>query len=71
MDGERDIYGRLKDPAEASQEFMLGLHDLLDEAHLAGFSPDLIARLREVRLLFVDQFEARFPGFGKGRAVWR
>ena len=71
MTGERDLYGKLINPTEASQEFMLGFADLVDEAALAGFSPKLIGRLREVRLLFVDEFEAKHPGCGKGRAVWR
>lgn len=71
MTSERDPLGNLVDPAEGAQQFMLGMFDLLDEAELAGFPPELIWRLNEVRLLFVDDFERRFPGYGKGRAVWR
>ena len=57
--------------AESCQQFLLGLFDLRDHGELAGFSPELLARLDEVRLLFVDEFERRFPGYGTGRAVWR
>jgi hypothetical protein len=71
MSGERDPYGKLINPAEAQEEVMFRLFDLMDDAELAGFSPDLIVRLNEVRLLFLDQFEAKYPGFGKGRSVWR
>lgn len=71
MTGERDPYGNLIDPAEASQHFMLRLFDLADEGDLAGFSPELIARLHEVPVLFVDEYERRFPRYGKGRAIWR
>jgi hypothetical protein len=30
-----------------------------------------IGELNPVRLEFMDEFAARFPGYGKGRATWR
>lgn len=68
---EVDEYGRIKDPAERYQQFMLGLHDLLAEAGDDGYSPEACQRLAEARLMFIDEFEQRHPGYGKGRAVWR
>jgi hypothetical protein len=68
---ELDKLGFPIDPAERMQQVMLGLYDLLDEAHLAQFSPDLLSQLNQLRLRFMDEFEQRFPGHGKGRAVWR
>ncbi len=71
MSEERDKYGFPVEPAERMQQVMLGLHDLLDEAGMADFPAELIAELNSVRLKFMDEFETRFPGYGKGRAVWR
>lgn len=71
MDIERDAYGVPMDPAERMQQVMLGLFDLLDDAGLAEFSIELIAELEAVRLRFLDEFESRYPGYGKGRAVCR
>ena len=48
---------------------MLGLFDLLDEAGQAGFREALIGELDMVRRRFLDEFENRYPGYGKGRAV--
>jgi len=53
------------------QQVMLGLYDLIDEAGQADFSSELLADLNGVRLRFLDEFERRFPGYGKGRAVVR
>lgn len=50
---------------------MLGLFDLMDEAGMADFPTELIGELNIVRLKFMDEFERQFPGYGKGRAVWR
>jgi hypothetical protein len=63
--------GRFVDPAEAFQQFMLGLYDLEDEARESGYSHAAVLKLHEARLLFLAEFEAKFPGYGKGRAVWR
>jgi hypothetical protein len=68
---ERDEYGFPIDPAERVQQVMLLLYDLLDEAGMAEFPSDLIGELNQVRLKFMDEFERRFPGYGKGRALWR
>lgn len=66
-----DENGRLADPAEWQQQFMLGLHDLWSDAAEADFPRELIDELNQLRLRFMDEFERRFPGYGKGRAVWR
>jgi hypothetical protein len=66
-----DAKGRLADPAEWQQQFMLGLHDLWSDAAEAEFPSDLIDELNQIRLRFMDEFEKRFPGYGKGRAIWR
>jgi hypothetical protein len=50
---------------------MLSFHDLLSEAADAGFSEPLMLELAKLRLKFLDEFEARFPGEGDGRAIWR
>ncbi|MEJ8406121.1 hypothetical protein WKI27_12255 [Brevundimonas vesicularis] len=71
MDVELDPYGVPIDPAERMQQVMLGLYDLMDEAGQANFPYVLIAELNTVRLSFLDEFERRFPDYGKGRAVWR
>ena len=42
MAGERDVYGRLKDPGEAYQEFMLGLYDIEEQAREIGYSKDAV-----------------------------
>lgn len=66
-----DEKGRLADPAEWQQQVMLGLFDILDDASEAGFPAHLVEELNRVRLHFMDKFEERFPGYGKGRALWR
>jgi hypothetical protein len=71
MSEEVDKWGFPIDPAERMQRVMLGLYDLLDEPGMADFSPDLLSQLNQLRLKFMDEFEQRFPGYGKGRAVWR
>ena len=71
MREERDKYGFPVEPAERMQQVMLGLFDLIDEAGMANFPTELIGKLNLMRLKFMDEFEARFPGYGKGRAVWR
>lgn len=64
-------FGELVDPAEAYQQFMLRLYDTVTEADEEGYSAEACRRLEEVRLMFVDEFERRHPGYGKGRAIWR
>ena len=70
MSDERDAYGRIIDAAERYQHFMLGLFGTLTEAGDEGYSQPAVEKLKEARDLFMADFEARFPGFGKGRAVW-
>lgn len=69
--GDYDELGRLANPAEWQQQVMLGLYDLQSDASVAEFSPEIVDELKQVRLRFMDEFEAKFPGYGKGRAVWR
>jgi hypothetical protein len=71
MSEERDEYGRPIDPAERMQQVMLGLYDLREEAGQADFPSELLGEFNQLRLRFMDEFERRFPGYGKGRAVWR
>ena len=70
MSGERDQYGTLVDPAEAYEEFLVGLHDILAETDHINAAPGAIAKLRETRSMFIADFKAKFPGRGRGRAVW-
>ena len=71
MTGERDGYGDLIDPAERYQDFMLQIYDLWALAEEFGYSKEARAVLNQARLTFMAEFEARHPGFGKGRAVWK
>ena len=72
MAGERDIHGRLIDPGEMHQEFMLGFFDLQKEMEdFSAFSKEALNRLQEVRLMFMAEFEEKYPGCGKGRALWK
>lgn len=68
---EVDEMGHIKDPAERYQQFMLWMHDILAEAGDSEYSETACATLAEARLMFMNEFEARHPGYGKGRAVWR
>ena len=68
---ETDEMGHIKDPAERYQQFMLGLHDMLADAGDYGYSSEACQMLAEARMAFMDEFEVRHPGYGKGRAVWR
>jgi len=70
MTGKRDEYGILVDPAEAYQEFMLGLYDIEALADELGYSANAIRLLHEARLAFLAEFRDRHPGCGKGRAIW-
>jgi hypothetical protein len=70
MSGERDRYGILVDPAEQYQEFMLELYDIEALAEELGYSKDAREILHKARLMFLNEFKARHPGFGKGRAIW-
>jgi hypothetical protein len=49
---------------------MLGLFDVEEEARELGYSKEALARLHEARLLFIAEFKNKFPGYGKGRAIW-
>lgn len=71
MGEELDKWGFPVEPAERMQQVMLRLYDLMDEASMAGFPAHLISELNQSRLKFMNEFEDRFPGYGKGRAVWR
>ena len=66
-----DANGRLADAAHWQIQFLLALHDLVSDADEIGFAPELIDDLMRLRLRFVDEFEARFPGTEGGRALWR
>jgi hypothetical protein len=49
---------------------MLGLYDIEAEAQGAGYSKEACALLRQARLMFMVEFKNKFPGYGKGRAIW-
>jgi hypothetical protein len=69
--GERDKYGVLVDPGEQYQEFMLGLYDTEALASELGYSVAALALLHQARLKFLEEFEAKHPGYGLGRAIWK
>ena len=70
MNEKLDNYGRYIDPAEAYQHFMLQLYDVEEEARELGYSKEALTRLHEARLMFMTEFKSKFPGSGKGRAIW-
>ena len=71
MAGERDPYGRLIDPGEQYQEFMLMLFDLqIDMEDSGSCSEEALKRFQEVRLMFVTDFKQKYPDHGKSRANW-
>ncbi len=35
-----------------------------------GYSNEACALLHEARLMFMVEFKNKFPGYGKGRAIW-
>ncbi len=69
MVGERDHMDRLIDRAEAQEEVLFRLFDLLDEADLAGFPEHLYWELYAVRDRMVEDYKVRFPGCGQGRSI--
>ena len=71
MAGERDKYCDLIDPAERYEEFMRQVYDLWSLAAEYGYSKEARGVLNQARLMFMDEFQARRPGFGSGRATWR
>ena len=71
MSEEIDKWGFPVDPAESMQQALLAFYDLVEAANMADFSSERLNDLSELRLKFVDEFEQHFPGYGKGRAVWR
>jgi hypothetical protein len=71
MAGERDPYGRLVDPGEQYQEFMLMMFDLQKDMEDSLIcSKDALKHLQEVRLMFMADFQNKYPGYGKCRALW-
>jgi hypothetical protein len=71
MVSDRDKYGVLVDPAERYQDFMLQVYDLWALAEEFGYSKEARAALNHARLIFMAEFEAKYPGRGSGRAVWK
>jgi len=65
MNDELDKYGRYVDPAEAYQQFMLSLYDVEEQARELGYSREALGRFQ-----FLAEFKNKFPGYGKGRAIW-
>ena len=57
--------------AEDYQQFMLGLYDTIEAAGNLHACPDAIEMLKKARRMFLDDFEAKHPGYGRGRAICR
>ena len=57
--------------AEDYQQFMLALYDLMEAARDIHACPDGIEMLKKARMLLLDDFQAKHPGYGRGRAIWR
>ena len=70
MSDEVGQYGRYVDPAEAYQQFMLRLFDVEEEARELDYSKEALICLHEARVMFLAEFKNKFPGYGKGRAIW-
>ena len=71
MASDRDRYGDLVDPAERYEDFMLQMYDLWSLAEEYGYSKEARDILNQARLTFMSEFQARHPGFGRGRSVWK
>ena len=71
MTCEREKYGDLVDPAERYQEVMLQVYDLWAMAEEYGYSKEARSIFNQARLVFMDEFQARHPGFGSERAIWK
>jgi hypothetical protein len=56
--------------AEDWQQFMLGIFDIIEMATNVGADANGVRLLSEAREVFKGEFARRFPGYGKGRAVW-
>jgi hypothetical protein len=62
--------GSRPDDPEDWQQFMLGMFDLIEEARSIEVSESALDLLEEARQHLLTEFERKFPGYGKGRAVW-
>lgn len=69
MTGELDIYGHLIDPTERYEGFLHELYYLIATAGDYGYSREAVDLLRTARLRFLDEFEKRHPGVGKGEPI--
>ena len=58
------------DCAEDWQHFMLGKFDVMEEASNPKATSEAVRLLEEAREVVEEEFGRRFPGFGKGLAVW-
>jgi hypothetical protein len=66
-----DEYGLPQpDNPEDWQQFMLGVFDTIEEANNVGAPEAGIRLLSQAREIFKAEFQRKFPGHGKGRAVW-
>ncbi len=66
-----DEYGisQPNDP-EDWQQFLLRVFDTIEEANQLDAPQDGIRLLNQARDVFKEEFARKFPGYGKGRAVW-
>ena len=60
---------RRNDP-EDWQDFMLGVFDLIATARDIEANDEAVDLLEQARQMLIAEFQRRFPGYGKGRAVW-
>jgi hypothetical protein len=51
--------------AEDYHDFTLRVYDLLTHAREAEYSPEAIQLLSKAGLIFIDEFERKFPGYAK------
>ena len=49
---------------------MLSVFDIIENASDLKAPPEGVRLMGEAREAFKEEFARRFPGFGKGRAVW-
>ena len=58
------------DDPEDWQDFMLGIFDLIATARDLEANEDAVDLLEDARRMLIVEFQRKFPGYGKGRAVW-
>lgn len=52
-------------------DFLFALHDILADGVDIQANKEALTLLAQARIKFIDDFEAKHPGCGQGRALWR